>query len=202
MNQVVLNHNGNQNILKRWYCLSKLRRKDRWQIKVKVCVFCCRDGANGGQRILDNLPPPAADSSTTLKHAAASCKRADYDWTTQIIGLIFGPLCNRVLGESLCVFWCAYMCVACIFFFLWTKMITQRRKCSIYRMSHIEWPGNFPRTDGRILSSCAKLCLKTPACMKMNLDPSNFKMCISLKKKKFSSAYFTICKCAEDFTVI
>lgn len=35
--------------------------------------------ANGGQRILDNLPPSAADSSTTLKRAAASCKRADYD---------------------------------------------------------------------------------------------------------------------------
>lgn len=141
--------------------------------------------ANGGQRILDNLPPPAANSSTTLKHAAASCKRADYDWTTQIIGLIFGPLCNRVLGESVCVCVCfdVRTCVLLVFifffFFLWTKMITQRRKCSIYRMSPIEWPGNFPRPDGRMLSSCAKLCLKAPACSKMNLDPSNFKMRIS-----------------------
>lgn len=72
---------------------------------------------NGGQRILDNLPPPAANSSTTLKHIMQMRRlrlnRTDY-WINLRTSV---QSSSRWVCVRVCVFWCAYMCVACIFFF-------------------------------------------------------------------------------------
>lgn len=134
----------------------QLNREVCQQIKAKVCVFAvCRDlqsrSDDGGQRILDNLPPSAVDhsSSATLKHVTASCKlqinHPDY-WIN------LRTLCNRVLGGCgppatkppvyvrvcLCAYVRACMRVDVASLCFSAKMITQRRKCSIYQMSHIE----------------------------------------------------------------
>lgn len=145
--------------------MTQLNRKIWQHIKAKVCMCAvCRDpqkrSDDGGQRILDNLSPSAVDhsSSVTLKHVAASCKpqinHPDYWINLRTlcaiefwVGLARQPQSPQCVKECVCVRTCVRACmcvdVASQCFFCLAKMITQRRKCSIYRMSHIEWPDTF-----------------------------------------------------------
>lgn len=128
-------------------------------------MLCAEVEADGGQRLQENQSLSATKCSTP-KHGShhANCglnlKLPDY-WIS------LWTLCNRVLSEpdlrgSTLVHVCLHMWIhtGCFCFSLWTKMITEKWKSSIYWMSHIEWPVTFHQPDSVMLRNMRQTSFK------------------------------------------
>jgi len=135
-----------------------------WQ-KCIIIVCCAMMGqmeVNGALR-LSSLRLSTSPVCWNMESHPANCglnlKVPDYWISVQ-------TLCNGIHDESdlhgsvpVCVSFLAHICDLLACFFLWTKMITERRICSINWMSDMEWPHTFSRPENSILWLTKPQCL-------------------------------------------